>query len=458
MLKRKIEKELEFWKNNEKQALLISGARQIGKTYSIHNFIESNFKNCIEINFAYRTELIDTFCQFKNAEELIIKLSSIYGSKLIPHETVIFFDEIQLLYVRREELYKQGKLDSTTSDIITAMKYYVLDGKYRFILSGSLLGATLNNILLYPVGYMDTIQMYPLDFEEYLWARGVGELAINHIKDCFEKQVEVDISINKVFLDYFREYVLIGGMPEVVSNFMDNKNLHLVQTVSRRILNSYLKDITTYIHDEEKKMRVLEIFKAIPSELNSKNKRFISSRVTDKNYLKNNDLVDEFLWLTNAGVAIPVYNVTEPVIPLQLALERKTLKLFMNDIGLLDAALLSTGIRKKLLNNEKIINFGAPFENVVAQELYAHGYQDSLFYHNSKKHGEVDFIIEKDGEVLPIEIKSGKTNEMNVYNHTALNNLMKLYGLEKAFVFGECNYKDEGNGVIQLPIYMVSFL
>lgn len=458
MLKRKIEKELEFWKDNEKQALLISGARQIGKTYSIHNFIESNFKNCIEINFAYRTELIDTFCQFKNAEELIIKLSSIYGSKLIPHETVIFFDEIQLLYVRREELYKQGKLDLTTSDIITAMKYCVLDGKYRFILSGSLLGATLNNILLYPVGYMDAIQMYPLDFEEYLWARGVGELAINHIKDCFEKQVEVDSSINKIFLDYFKEYVLIGGMPEVVSNFMENKNLHLVQTVSKRILNSYSKDITTYIHDEEKKMRVLEIFKAIPSELNSKNKRFVSSRVIDKSYLNHNDLVDEFLWLTNAGVAIPVYNVTEPVIPLQLALERKTLKLFMNDIGLLDAALLSTGIRKKLLNNEKVINFGAPFENVVAQELYAHGYQDSLFYYNSKKHGEVDFIIEKDGEVLPIEIKSGKTNEMNVYNHTALNNLMKLYGLEKAFVFGECNYKDEGNGVIQLPIYMVSFL
>ena len=458
MLKRKIEEKLKYWMNNRKQALLVTGAHQIGKTYSITHFMDNNFESVIKINFAVRTDLVDYFAQLENSDQLLLNLSVIDGDKMIPYKTVVFFDEIQLVYRRREELKKQGKLNPNSQDILTAIKSNVIDEKYRFILSGSLLGVNINDVVLYPTGYLDTITMFPLDFEEFLWAKGVGTEAIDYTKKCFEQKQKVVDSVNEMFLRYYKEYVLVGGMPEAVQAYIDEKNFHSVQTTQEQIINSYLIDITTYIDDEEKKLRIRDIYKAIPSELNSKNKRFVSSHVIDRYYLKKNNMLDEFVWLTNAGVAIPVYNVTEATLPLRLASERKTLKLFMNDIGLLDSMLFSTGIRQKLLSDEKVINYGAPFENVVAQELNAHGYNDKLFYYNSKKHGEVDFVIEYENEILPIEIKSGKPNEMRIYNHTALNNLLKMYDIPMAFVFGECNVVRENDKIIQLPIYMVSFL
>ena len=185
MLKRKIEKKLELWKNNRKQALLITGARQIGKTYSIEKYIDANFENVIKINFAVRTDLIDLFAQPKNSEQVLINLSSVEGSKMIKGKTVIFFDEIQLIYQRREELKKNGLLNPNSQDLLTASKALVIEGNYRFIFSGSLLGVTINNVVLNPTGYLDVVQMFPLDFEEYLWAKGVGEDAIKYIKDSF---------------------------------------------------------------------------------------------------------------------------------------------------------------------------------------------------------------------------------------------------------------------------------
>ncbi len=436
----------------------MTGARQVGKTYSILDFASKNFEFVVSINFAMRPNLIDLFAKLKDSQELLIRISAIEGANMVPYKTVIFLDEIQLVYQRREELKNEGKIEPGSQDVITAMKALVIDGRYRFILSGSMLGTTLNDILLTPTGYMDIINMYPLDFEEYLWAKGVGEDAISYVKKCFVNKEMVDEPTNRLFLDYFREYVLIGGMPEAVTTFLKSQNLHLVQNVQEQIANTYFLDMTTYIHDNAMKLRVREIYKAIPSELNSKNKRFVSSHVIEKDYLRKKNIDDEFLWLTNAAIAIPAYNVTELILPLSLASERKTLKLFMNDIGMLDSFLFVTGIREKILSNDKVINFGAPYENVVAEELYAHGYKDAIYYYNSKKHGEVDFVIEYENEVLPIEIKSGKTNEMNVYNHTALNNVMKMYPIPFAFVFGECNVTKENDRVIQFPIYMISFL
>ena len=203
---------------------------------------------------------------------------------------------------------------------------------------------------------------------------------------------------------------------------------------------------------------IRDIYKAIPSELNSKNKRFISSHVVDRQYLKNYNLEDEFIFLINNGVVIPVFNVKEPISPLLLSTERKTLKLFYNDIGLLINSLVKTDIRKKLLLGETFINYGAPYENVVCEELYAHGFIDNIFYYNSKKLGEIDFIIEYNGEVLPIEIKSGKLNESNLYNHKALNNLIKTYNYKESYIFGETNFFKEDNNIYNFPIYMIAFL
>lgn len=458
VLKRRIDDYLVNWKNNRKQALLITGARQVGKTYSINQFAINNFESVVRIDFSVRTDLIDLFAQLKNSQQLIINLSANFGQDMHPGKTLIFMDEIQLVYKRREELRKNGLLDPNSQDILTASKALVISGEYRYIFSGSLLGVSVNDVVLHPVGYLDEIQMYPLDFEEYLWNKGVGKEAIEYVRNCFKDRTPVDEPINKLFLDYFKEYVLIGGMPEAVSAFFETNNLHQVQTTHEQIIKGYLLDITTYIADESKKIRVRDIFNNIPSELNNKNKKYIASHVLDKNYLKRNTLEDEFIWISSAAIAIPVYNITEPIIPLFLSKERKTLKLFLNDIGLLDTMLLSTGIRQKLLLNEKEINYGAPYENVVAQELYSHGFKDKLFYYNSKKHGEIDFVIEYENDVLPIEVKSGKTNDMNIYNHTALNNAIKLYDIQNAFVLGQCNVVKETEVITQLPVYMISFI
>ena len=458
MLKRKIEEKLLFWFKNRKQALLITGARQIGKSYSINKFIKEKFDNVVEINFADRTELIDTFANLSNADDLILRLSMVAGNKLTKNKTVVFLDEIQLVYRRRDELKRNGVLSSTSQDIITAMKSLVEKVPYRFILSGSLLGVSLKGIVLNPTGYLDEYKMYPLDFEEFLWAKGVGKNVIDHVKECFEKKLPVDEEVNKTLLRYFREYVLVGGMPEAVEAFISKNNLYLVNEAHNQIINRYKVDITDYIDDDGLKLRIKAIYDAIPSQLSSKNSRYISSQVLDKQYLKHSLIEDEFLWLTSAGVAIPTYHVNEPVIPLALSMERKTLKLFNNDVGLLVSQLVDTGIREKLLNNEKEINYGAPYENVAAQELIAHGFDEQLFYYNSKTHGEVDFLINYANEVLPIEIKSGKNEQNRIYDHSALTKLLKVYQHPLAYVFGETNVIKETEQIWQLPIYMIDFL
>ena len=458
MLKRKIEKKLDFWLKSRKQALLVTGARQVGKTHSIEQFIDKNFENVIEIDFSKRIDLLDFFARLENSGDLLLRLSLIAGNKMIPNKTVFFFDEIQLVYKRREELINNGLMSSTSQDIITSMKEMVQNGQYRFILSGSLLGLLIKNVNLDPVGYLDEYKMYPLDFEEFLWAKGVGEDAIKYVQDCFINKTPVDEQINKMLLKYFRDYVLVGGMPEAVQAYISNENLFFVQEAQSQIVNRYKNDITTYVKDEAAKLRIWDIYNAIPSQLSSKNARYIASNVLDKNQLKHKGIQDEFLWLSAAGVAIPTYHVNEPTIPLVLSAERKTLKLFSNDIGLLVSQLVDTGIRTKLLNDELEINYGAPYENVAAQELISHGFDGELFYYNSKKHGEVDFLVTYDDDVLPIEIKSGKTKEMQLYDHSALNGLIKIHNYKIAYVFGNGNIIKENEVIYQLPIYMIDFI
>ena len=458
MLKRKIETKLEFWKKNRKQALLVSGPRQVGKSYSIKHFIDAEFENVIEIDFSKRKDLVNVFATLNNSEDLLIRLSAVAGNKMVKNRTVIFLDEIQLVYQRREELKKNNASSSDYQDILTAMKSLVEQGDYRFILSGSLLGVTLRDINLNPTGYVDEYKMYPLDFEEFMWAKGVGEQAIQYLKDCFNNKKPVDDEMNNLFLNMFREYVLIGGMPEAVEAYIEQGNLYLVKTAQTQIINRYKLDITTYVEDDSLKLRIRDVFSAIPSQLSNKNMRFISSQVLDKQYLKNNKVEDEFLWLTNAGVAIPTYHVNEPVLPLELSKERKTLKLFNSDVGLLVAQLVDTGIREKLLANASEINYGAPYENAAAQEFISHGFGDVLYYYNSKAHGEVDFLLTLNNEVLPIEIKSGKPKETQIYDHSALNNMLKIYKHPLAYVFGETNVIKENEQIYQLPIYMIDFI
>ena len=457
-MRRKIDDKLEYWLKNRSTALLIKGARQVGKSYSIINFIKNHLSSFIIIDFSKNNELLESLARINSSQELLLRLSSTYGRKLIKKDTIIFLDEIQLLYIKRQELIENKIISSTSQDLLTAMKDLVQKGDYRFILSGSLLGVTLNNIVLYPMGYMDVMTMYPMDFEEYLWAKGIDEDTIAYLKKCFINKEKVDELVKAMFLKYFREYVIIGGMPEVVKNFIKEQNLYLVNLVQNQIIGYYKMDVTRYISDLEKRMRVMNIYDAISGEINAKNKKFVSSHIIDKNYLTHNNLIDEYLWLYYAGIAIPIYNVDEPVSPLSISANHKTLKLFVNDIGLLNAMLLTTGIREKLLNGEKEINFGAPYENAVAQELIAHGYVEKTFYYSSKKQGEVDFILQDRFNVLPIEVKSGKPNAHNTYNHAALNNIISLYDYNSAYVFGEGNIQKESEIITSFPIYMIMFI
>lgn len=320
---------------------------------------------------------------------------------------------------------------------------------YRYILSGSLLGVELNNLRSVPVGYMDIKDMYPLDLEEFMWAVGVNGTVISCLRNAWEKQEPVDEFIHRKMMEVFRLYLITGGMPAAVTSYLENNNLQDVMASQREIVRLYRKDISQY--EEKRQLKIKEIFDLIPTELNSKNKRFFIKSINQK--ARAEMYGNEFLWLKDAGVAIPVYNVEEPKSPLKLASSRNLFKLFSNDVGLL-ACQYSDGIQLKILTGDNAINFGSIYENAVAQELLAHGFEEQ-FYYNSKKMGEVDFVVEISGNVLPIEVKSGK----DYLRHRALNNILDCteYDIPKAIVLCNENISVKGN-VTYLPIYLMMFI
>ena len=432
MLRRKISTFIEHFYKVNKGALLLTGARQIGKTYSVREFATKNFKSFIEINFVESPEAIEIFSNAKNCSDILLRLSAYTNKPLLKDETLIFFDEVQ-----------------KCPEIVTAIKFLVDDGRYRYILSGSLLGVELNNLRSVPVGYMDIKDMYPLDLEEFMWAVGINQDIISKLKETWEKGDPVDEFVHKKMMEVFRLYLIVGGMPAAVMSYKQNNNLQDVMESQREIIRLYRKDISQY--DQQRQLRIKDAFDLIPSELNSKNKRFFIKNLNEKARAEMYE--NEFLWLKDAGVAIPVYNIEEPKSPLKLASSRNLFKLFSNDVGLLSCQ-YPEGIQLKILMGNDSINYGAVYENVVAQELLAHGFEN-LFYYNSKKMGEVDFVTELNGKVFPIEVKSGK----DYSRHRALNNILdcKEYDIPAAIVLCNDNTSQKGK-VKYLPVYMMMFI
>lgn len=432
MLERKISHYIEHFYEVNRGALLLAGARQIGKTYSIRKFAKEHFKSFIEINFVETPEAIEIFSTAQNSNDILLRLSALTDKPLIKDDTIIFFDEVQLC-----------------PEIVTAIKFLVDDGRYRYILSGSLLGVELNNLRSTPVGYMAIKDMYPLDLEEFMWAVGVNKDIIATLKSAWENKQAVDDFVHRKMMEIFRLYLIVGGMPDAVNAYKENNNLQDVIEKQREIIRLYRKDISQY--DIARQLNIKEVFDLIPSELNSKNKRFFIKDLNTKARMEK--YKDEFLWLKDAGVAIPVYNIEEPKSPLKLASSRSLFKLFSNDVGLL-ACQYSDGIQLKILTGDDVINHGSIFENIVTQELHAHGFND-LYYYNSKKMGEVDFVVELNGEVCPIEVKSGK----DYARHRALNNILncKDYTIPQAIVLCNDNYSIKDK-VSYMPIYMVMFI
>lgn len=332
--------------------------------------------------------------------------------------------------------------------MVTAIKFLVDEGSYRYVMSGSLLGVELKDIRSVPVGYMAEKEMFPLDFEEFAEAVGMSADVMKYVKECYEQRKVVDEVVHDKMNDLVRLYLIIGGMPEAVQKYIVTNNLQVVREAQRAILHLYGKDIAKY--DPKNKLYIKDIFDLIPSELNAKNKRFILKALNEK--AKFERYKNSFLWLADAGVALPTYNVEEPRLPLKLGEQRNLFKLFLSDVGLL-ASQYAANIAIDLLTGKSEINNGSIYENFAAQELRAHGYV--LYYFNNKKQGELDFVVEDKGKVLPIEIKSGKDYK----RHNALSNVMgnEEYDIPHAIVYSNGNVEVVGR-ILYYPIYMLMYL
>ncbi len=429
---RKIEKNLHEWKQNKnKKSLLITGARQIGKTYIVRKFAKANYENFIEINFITTPEAIDIFNGNLDADSLVMNLTAFLRKSLTSGNTLIFFDEIQECPRAR-----------------TALKFLVEDGRFDYICSGSLLGVNYKSIPSLPVGYESTIYMYPMDFEEFCIANSVQPEIFAYLKDCYEGKTVVRQIIHDTMLNLFKFYMIVGGMPDVVRTFVETKDIGKVVALQRDIASQYRQDIIKYAQKDPNK--ITKIFDEIPSQLDDKNRRFQLASV-DKN-ARLRQYEDAFVWLQDAGVALPCFNISEPKIPLKINEQSRLFKLYLNDTGLL-CAMGTENTQFEILRGNLSVNFGGIMENVFAQQLKSNGF--SLRYLNKRNVGEVDFVLQQNTEVVLVEIKSGNDYKQ----HTALNNTMKVkeWNLKKAIVFCQGNVEKDKD-IVYMPWYMIMFL
>ena len=434
MLNRKIDSDIEKHFASTGKALFLTGARQVGKTYAIRKYARQHDLRLVEINFLLQPETIPMVRDAGDIKDLILRISAYAKTPLIPGKTLIFFDEVQ-----------------EYADIMTWVKGLVDDGSYLCALSGSFLGVEMKDIRSVPVGYMSEYQVYPLDFEEFVLAAGLPGNVLESLRISWEQGSPVDEFVHRKMMQMFRLYLIVGGMPAAVQTYVSTNNIQNVVREQRDVLKLYKADIARYDRDERKKLYINEVFDIIPSELNAKNKRFILKRLNEHMTFSRHE--NDFIWLKDADMALPTYNVEEPMSPLKLNEQRNLFKLFQNDVGLLSCQYSSGGIQLKILQGDVNVNYGSVFENAIAQEFHAHGW--NLYYFNSKKQGEIDFLLESDNEIIPVEVKSGKDYE----RHNALSNVMSNadYGIRKAYVLCNDNLHKVGN-VEYLPVYMVMFI
>ena len=436
MLSRKLDNIIERHYANNKSALLLKGARQVGKTSAIRKYATEQKMNLIEINFYEDDSACNIFKGSQNAKDVLLRISAHTKKKTSLPNTMIFFDEVQ-----------------KCPEVITWIKFLVDEGSCKYALSGSLLGVELKGVESVPVGYMSVKEVFPLDIEEFSRCLGLSDEVLTSVAEAFEKRTPVDDIVHASLIKMVYLYLVVGGMPAAVQAYVDTNDLNVVEEKQKEILDLYKWDISQY--DPDKKLEINEIFNLIPSELDAKNKRFILKNLNE--HARFSRYENSFLWLKNAGVAIPTLNIQEPTFSFKLNELRNLFKLFQNDVGLLTSQYAS-GIQLQLLQGEVKQNYGAIYENLVAQELYCHGFggdEHELHYFNSKKQGELDFVIAQNGKVVPIEVKSGKDYE----RHNALSNVLANddYNIDFAYVLTNDNLHIEGKR-IYMPIYMLMFI
>lgn len=432
MLKRTVYDKLIRWKESQnRRALCIIGARQTGKTTIIREFGKKNYKYFVEINFVTDKDAEKIFDDSLDADTIIENLTAFKMQKMEPGETLVFLDEIQECPNAR-----------------SAIKFLVEDGRFDYIESGSLLGVRHREVRSYPVGFEEICYMYPMSFEEFIIANGVQESTLEMLDSCCRTESEVSQSVHDTMLKLFYTYIVVGGMPAAVQTYITTHDIGKVVNIQREILELYRLDISKYAEGNDK-IKIRAIFDSIPSQLDDKNRRFFLSKV-DKNG-RQNRYENSFLWLSDAGVALPSYNVTEPQPPLQLNEKRNIFKLFMNDTGLLCAACMKN-IQFDILQGNVAVNMGSILENLFAQAIKCNGF--SLNYYESKKYGEIDFVVQNGMMIDLIEIKSGN----DYTKHPALDNMMKTdnWSFGEKIVFCKGNIRKQGE-ILYLPWYMIMF-
>jgi predicted AAA+ superfamily ATPase len=434
MLRRKVMERLQFWKQYKtKQAMLVTGARQIGKTFIIREFATEQYEVFIEFNLISDEAIRESFKAASSAEDLYLRISIAAQAQLVPGKTLIFFDEVQ-----------------EYPELVTHIKFLVDRGEYDYVLSGSLLGVTLQNIRSYPAGYMTEISMYPLDFEEFCWANGLTQEHIESAKNACLSKERVHDFLHQQMMELFHRYLIIGGMPDAVVSFLRDQSVDQVRVVQDNVIKAYQYDITKYA-PKDRRLVIRNIYGLIPSELSSQSKRFRLDSIDGVKRFKQ--VQDEFLWLANANVALPAYNITAPISPLRINESRRVFKLFMSDVGML-CGCYPKQASLSLLDGKPAANIGATYENYVAQELTAHGFD--LRYFTKQKIGEIDFVAEDSaGAIFAIEVKSGNSYK----THAALTNALRIkeYDISDAIVLAETNVEVSGS-VTYLPLYATIFL
>lgn len=438
MLYRKFARRLEEFLNNEpRKILLVNGARQIGKSYIIRYVGKQLFKNFVEINLKADKEGMGIFQSVRSVDDFYLQLGAIAGDKLgNKQDTIVFLDEIQ-----------------SYPHLMTMLKFLNEEARYRYIASGSELGVALAQTPSVPIGSIAIEQMYPLDFEEFLFAMGCGQNTIDGVRRSFENRQSLNDSMHNYMLQQFKLYLLVGGMPDAINKFLENRNITQVRNIQRDIHTLYRIDASQY--DEEKKLVIRNIYDLIPSNMENKKKRIIVKNIEGKSGHKQySDYAEEFEYLTNSGVVLQVRAISNPKFPLLESESKNLLKLYLSDVGLLTNLLYGTNVNA-VLGDVLSVNLGSVYESVVAQELHGHGFQ--LHYYDNKQRGEVDFLIDDYDSltVLPIEVKSGKDYKV----HSALDRFIATpdYHISRAVVLSNEQKVYDDKGITYMPVYYVMF-
>lgn len=434
-MKRDVETNIIKWYKTSNKALLITGARQVGKTYIVRKVFNELNVEIHEINFILRKDFKEILEKTNDIKEIVNFLKLTSNFTLREKESVIFFDEVQAY-----------------PEIMTLIKFLVDEDSFKYVLSGSLLGVELFNIRSMPVGYLEEIKMYPMNFFEFIKASGVNENTIAYLKKCFDEKKEIEESTHKRMLSFFYTYLITGGLPDVVKTLLNSGNLLSIDETQKNIVNLYKGYFSQY-ENKDKKLRIIEIFDNISSQLNKQNLKFIFTYLNKE--LKFDRYENSFLWLKDAGVAYPVFNVSEIRTPLKISKDRNSFKLFMNDVGLLNSY-YSISIKQAIFekNTDNLLNLGGLFENFVTQELTSINL--TPYYFKNTSIGEIDFLVERDFKIQAIEVKSGKDYQKHKSLDKLITSSYSKY-ISDYFVFSTNNISTD-NGVSYFPIYLVGFL